>query len=118
MYARTIQNLLGLMIKDGQLNLNMEDEIIKGMCITRDGEIVHEQTRKAMNIDPVEAPVAAADPQPAPETEAAPAPEPATEPEPAADPEPVAQSRADVGGGEDDTSTAESEADTQRDREM
>lgn len=44
LYAKNLLNLLGLMIdKDGNLNLNMEDEIIKGITLTRDGSIVHPQ---------------------------------------------------------------------------
>jgi len=111
MYARTIQNLLGLMIKDGKLNLNMEDDIIRGMCVTLDGEIVHEQTRKAMGLDPVEAPAPEADTEPEsePADESVPLDEPlpadgpdvgkeqqpVTEPEPAIEREPVAESAPD-----------------------
>ena len=65
MYARVIQNLLGLLIKDGQLDLNLEDEIIRGMCITHGGEIIQEQTRKAMNLDATPPPAPAPSPAPA-----------------------------------------------------
>jgi NAD(P) transhydrogenase subunit alpha len=37
MYARNITELLKLMVKDGKLNLNFEDEIIKGACVTHEG---------------------------------------------------------------------------------
>jgi NAD(P) transhydrogenase subunit alpha len=47
LYARNIQALLGLMLKDGQLELDFEDEVIAGACITRDGEIVHEGAKQA-----------------------------------------------------------------------
>ena len=47
LYARNIQALLGLMIKDGRLELDFEDEVIAGACITRDGEIVHAGAREA-----------------------------------------------------------------------
>ena len=33
--------------EDGALNLNFEDEIIAGACITRGGEIVHEGAKRA-----------------------------------------------------------------------
>ena len=42
LYARNVQSLLELMADEGELKLDFEDEIIKGACITRDGEIVHE----------------------------------------------------------------------------
>jgi NAD(P) transhydrogenase subunit alpha len=35
------------MIKDGQLELDFDDEVIAGACITRDGEIVNEAARQA-----------------------------------------------------------------------
>jgi H+-translocating NAD(P) transhydrogenase subunit alpha len=49
MYSRNIQSLLALMLtKDGALNLDMKDDVIKGTVITKDGEVVHEATRKAV----------------------------------------------------------------------
>jgi NAD(P) transhydrogenase subunit alpha len=47
LYARNVQSLLGLMIKDGKLELDFEDEVIAGACITREGEIVHEGAKQA-----------------------------------------------------------------------
>ena len=47
LYARNVQSLLELMVKEGALSLDFEDEILKGACITRAGEIVHEGARKA-----------------------------------------------------------------------
>jgi NAD(P) transhydrogenase subunit alpha len=47
LYARNIEALLGLMIKDGKLELDFDDEVIAGACITRDGEIVNEAAKQA-----------------------------------------------------------------------
>jgi NAD(P) transhydrogenase subunit alpha len=47
LYARNIEALLGLMVKDGTLELDFEDEVIAGACITRDGEIVNEGAKQA-----------------------------------------------------------------------
>jgi NAD(P) transhydrogenase subunit alpha len=47
LYARNVQSLLELMIKDGELTLDFEDEIIAGACVTRDGEIVHAGAKAA-----------------------------------------------------------------------
>ena len=47
LYARNIQALLGLMIVDGELKLDFEDEVIAGACITRGGEIIHEGAKAA-----------------------------------------------------------------------
>ncbi len=47
LYARNIENLLGLMIgEDGSLELNFEDDIIDAACITHDGEVRGERTAK------------------------------------------------------------------------
>ena len=48
LYAKNVQSLLGLMVSDeGVLELDFDDEIIAGACITRDGEIAHEGAKKA-----------------------------------------------------------------------
>jgi len=49
LYARNIESLIGLMAGDeGALELDFEDQIISGACVTRGGEIVHEGARKAV----------------------------------------------------------------------
>jgi NAD(P) transhydrogenase subunit alpha len=47
LYARNIQSLLGLMIDEGELKLDFDDEVIAGACITRGGEIVNEGAKAA-----------------------------------------------------------------------
>jgi NAD(P) transhydrogenase subunit alpha len=47
LYAKNIQSLVELMISDGELKLDFDDEIIAGACITRGGEIVNEGAKKA-----------------------------------------------------------------------
>ncbi len=48
LYARNIESLLGLMLsEEGGLNLDFDDEVIAGACITRGGEIVHEGAKAA-----------------------------------------------------------------------
>ncbi|HEX3277738.1 MAG TPA: Re/Si-specific NAD(P)(+) transhydrogenase subunit alpha [Thermoleophilaceae bacterium] len=50
LYARNVQSLLELMVDEGELRLDFEDEIIKGACITREGEIVHEGAKQAAGV--------------------------------------------------------------------
>jgi NAD(P) transhydrogenase subunit alpha len=50
LYSRNVQSLLGLMVEEGALKLDFEDEVIAGACITRDGEIVHEGARAAAGV--------------------------------------------------------------------
>jgi len=45
LYAKNVLALLALLIKDGTLTLDMNDEIARGVCVTRDGEIVNEAVR-------------------------------------------------------------------------
>ena len=47
LYARNVSALVELMIDEGELKLDFEDEVLAGACITRDGEIVHEGAKKA-----------------------------------------------------------------------
>jgi NAD(P) transhydrogenase subunit alpha len=48
LYARNVMSLLELMVgEEGKLELNWDDDIIKGAAITRDGEIVHEGAKEA-----------------------------------------------------------------------
>jgi NAD(P) transhydrogenase subunit alpha len=48
LYARNVMSLLDLITgEEGELNLNFDDEVVAGACITRDGEIVHEGAKKA-----------------------------------------------------------------------
>ena len=48
MFARNVLSFLGEFVKDGQISLDFENEVISGSCITHDGHIVHERTRQAM----------------------------------------------------------------------
>ena len=47
LYSRNVQSLLELMVKEGELTLDFDDEVLAGACITRDGEIVHEGAKQA-----------------------------------------------------------------------
>src|SRR5215207_1099470 len=48
LYAKNLQNLVELMVDDeGNLRLDMDDEIIAGSCLTKDGEIVNERAKEA-----------------------------------------------------------------------
>src|SRR5919109_411170 len=48
-YARNISALLLGMVKDGQLNLDFEDEVTKSTVITNDGSVVSEAVNKLLN---------------------------------------------------------------------
>jgi NAD(P) transhydrogenase subunit alpha len=49
LYGKNVLNFLQLIIdKDGNLNLNWDDELVKGACITHNGEVVHERLKELM----------------------------------------------------------------------
>ncbi|HET8701303.1 MAG TPA: NAD(P) transhydrogenase subunit alpha [Nitrococcus sp.] len=48
MYSRNLYNLLVLMVKDGELRLNWDDQVIADSCLTYAGEIRHAPTRERM----------------------------------------------------------------------
>ncbi|MGK7896689.1 MAG: Re/Si-specific NAD(P)(+) transhydrogenase subunit alpha [Xenococcus sp. (in: cyanobacteria)] len=48
MYAKNLLNLVQYLTKDGQLQLNFEDEITDSACITHGGEIRNERIKEAL----------------------------------------------------------------------
>ena len=50
MFGKNVFNFLKLMVNSkGEFNLNWEDDIIKGTCITHNKEIVNERIKSAIN---------------------------------------------------------------------
>lgn len=46
MLGKNIMNFLALLItKEGQLHVNFDDDIVKGTCVTHQGEIVNERVK-------------------------------------------------------------------------
>jgi NAD(P) transhydrogenase subunit alpha len=45
LYAKNLVAFVGLMIKDGALALDLEDEILKAAVVTHGGAVVHEGVR-------------------------------------------------------------------------
>ena len=49
LYGKNVLNFLQLIIgTEGELNLNFEDELVKGACITYNGEICNESVNQAI----------------------------------------------------------------------
>jgi len=47
MFGKNVINFLKLIItKEGSLNLNFEDDIVKGTCVTHNGEVMSERVKK------------------------------------------------------------------------
>jgi len=46
MYGKNVLNFLQLIIdKEGKLNLNFEDDLVKGACIVQKGEVTNERVK-------------------------------------------------------------------------
>jgi NAD(P) transhydrogenase subunit alpha len=54
MYARNIFAFLQLLVKDGKLQLNLEDDIIKSTLLTQGGELVNPKVREFFALAPLE----------------------------------------------------------------
>ena len=50
MFAQNIYNLTKFLTHDGEIQLDMNDEIVKSILVTRDGKIVHEGALEAMGL--------------------------------------------------------------------
>jgi NAD(P) transhydrogenase subunit alpha len=48
MYAKNVATLLQYMVKDGNLQLNFEDDIIGSTCVTHAGEILNQRVKDAL----------------------------------------------------------------------
>ena len=53
MYARNIAAFLQLMVKDGKLQINFEDDIIKSTLVTQAGEVVNPRIREFFSLPPL-----------------------------------------------------------------
>jgi len=54
MYAKNITTFLAHLVKEGKLELDMEDEITSGTLITRGGEVVHAGVRERLGLSNAE----------------------------------------------------------------
>ena len=50
LYARNIANFLGLVVKEGELVPDFDDEIVAGTCVVRAGTVVHGPTAEALGL--------------------------------------------------------------------
>jgi H+-translocating NAD(P) transhydrogenase subunit alpha len=86
MYARNVSSLLTYMAKDGAFTVDLDDELVAGVVITRDGAVIHPALTKA-EAGPAapasSAPSAPPDPSD-PSVASAPEPDPAQSPTPPA----------------------------------
>ena len=58
MYAKNVVTLLQHLLKDGELVLDLSDEITQGVVMTQNGEVVHPRVREILELPPIEKPAA------------------------------------------------------------
>jgi NAD(P) transhydrogenase subunit alpha len=44
-YARNLANLLVLLVKDGALHVDLDDEVVRGALLTHEGRVVADAVR-------------------------------------------------------------------------
>jgi NAD(P) transhydrogenase subunit alpha len=51
LYAKNVENLLKLLVsEEGELNIDFDDEVVAGACLTHEGEIKNERAREAAGV--------------------------------------------------------------------
>jgi NAD(P) transhydrogenase subunit alpha len=55
MYAKNVATFLLGMVKEGAFTIDLEDEVVQGTLVTRDGEVVQPQVREALGLATVSA---------------------------------------------------------------
>src|SRR5678815_3716136 len=52
LYSRNVTSFLALLIKDGQLNIDMKDDVVGPSCVTHNGEVVNQRVAAALQAQP------------------------------------------------------------------
>jgi NAD(P) transhydrogenase subunit alpha len=50
MYSKNVSNLLLLLVKEGEMHLNPDDEVVRETLLTRDGEVVNARVREILSL--------------------------------------------------------------------
>jgi NAD(P) transhydrogenase subunit alpha len=51
MYARNVTAFLAHLVKDGKVQLDLNDELTRGPLVTHQGEVVHEAVKAALTAE-------------------------------------------------------------------
>jgi H+-translocating NAD(P) transhydrogenase subunit alpha len=52
LYSRNVTSFLSLLIKDGQLRIDMNDDVVGPSCVTHNGEVVNQRVSAALQAQP------------------------------------------------------------------
>ncbi len=52
LYSRNVTSFLSLLIKEGQLQIDMQDDVVGPSCVTHNGEVVNQRVKAALEAQP------------------------------------------------------------------
>ena len=50
LYSRNVTSFLSLLIKEGELNIDMTDDVVGPSCVTHQGQVVNSRVATAMGV--------------------------------------------------------------------
>lgn len=63
MFSNNVTRFLLNLVKDGAVNMNLEDEIIRDTLVAHNGQVVHGRIRELLGLEPFAAPAGTAEPE-------------------------------------------------------
>jgi NAD(P) transhydrogenase subunit alpha len=51
MFSKNVETFLKSMLKEGQVTIDLEDEVTAGTLLTRDGQVVHPRVRELLGLE-------------------------------------------------------------------
>lgn len=69
LFGKNVANFMGLMVVDGKIDLDVDDDVIRESVVARGGDVVNNRVREALGLEPLPEPEPPA-PEPEPEAEA------------------------------------------------
>src|ERR1041385_1134293 len=52
LYSRNLTSFLSLLVKDGQLQIDMNDDVVGPSCVTHNGEVMNKRVAAALEAQP------------------------------------------------------------------
>ena len=71
LFGKNVANFMGLMVVDGAIDIDVDDDVIRESIVARGGDVVNNRVREALGLEPLPEPEPPApEPEPEPEGEA------------------------------------------------
>ena len=69
LFGKNVANFMGLMVVDGKIDIDVDDDVIRDSVVARGGDVVNNRVREALGLEPLPEPEPPV-PEPEPEAEA------------------------------------------------